>query len=700
MKLTGNLRITRRSFLNGISGMAAAVVGGSQDAAAIALSSHDLRVDFYPNLPIVEKYLHKPTGMEFEGGKTAGTLALNGDSIPWSKWQIAIDRGLLPGKVRYGLKLDPPGIEIRFDYRLQEYVLDLEVTIVSDPHHWLSTIEWRELPILACTDQGITIWRQEWKERSWAAKIGRGLWFSELTEKRISELALDSEPLPTTYCCFYHPENVCAAVVSNYPYLPIRNQILKSGDTAKSYALGLNTYQCRARGRTMEPLRAKIAFLPDLNGDGQVDGSDFQLWLNRQLGEPLPTHKNAIWYKIFCAEVNKPPNSTFAQAGEIIERVHRYTDGLPQIIYLVGWQYQGHDTGYPSLDRINPELGSRDDLERLHRTAKQNWNAVVSYHINVDDAYKDHPGWDPSIIARQADGALERWETFNGDMSYHISHTKDVESGKVFARLAAMMREAPLEQAIHLDAFRDTNWSWEPDGFIGTIEELECGVKPIIQYFKSRGIDVTIESVDSSPTQWCGIVSGVYHLADPPEMVQLCHGKMLGGGRNGERGLWNWGLGSSLSDDVLYSVDGVDYVRRGAWDQLLDDIYLGTLLYHFYLEREMTAMRVDNKTARLRFADGVEAVVSRDGSELLVTGGEVVIAHNFDRFVPRGESIYAYSRDGCSGMWTLPVAFRNGELEVLTLGDSEGVSTHHRVSTDRIYLELRPRTPVKITLRA
>jgi hypothetical protein len=665
-------------------------------AAAPCLSNEDLSVDFFPDVPVVQTYLHKPTGMKFGGGNQAGTLALNGNSTPWSKWQIAVDTGLLPNAVRYHLKLDAPRVEMRFDYRLQKYVLELDVEVLSDPSRWLRTIEWQDLPVLTCQAPDITIWREEWKERSWEEKIARGLWWSELVEKAASQFGLDAEPLSTMYCCFYRPDKLCAAVATNYPYMPIRNQIAKDRDGTKSYLLGLNTYQYRVRDRTMAPLRAKIAFLPDLNGDGRADASDFQLWVNRQLGKPLPTHRNVIWYKIFCAEVNKPPHSTFAQAGEIIERVHRYTDGLPQIVYLVGWQYQGHDTGYPSLDKVNSALGSGDDLARLHRMAKERWNTVVSYHINLDDDYIDHPGWDPSIIARQPDGALERWEVFNGNQSYHISHTKDVESRKVFARLAAMMQIVPLEKAIHLDAFRNMNWSWEPDGFIGAIEEFECGVKPIVQFFKSRGIDVTIESTDFGPTEWCGTVSGVWHLADADEMVQLRHGKMLGGGRNGDRGLWNYAFGSAISDDVLYSVDGVDYITRGTWDLLLDDIYLGVLLYHFYLEREMTALHLDKQGARLQFSDGVTTVASRDGKEMRVTQGDVVIALNYDRFIPRDEFIYAYSRDGSDRTWMLPKSFRNRELEIRTLGDS-AAAVIRQSATDHLHLELAPRTPVKIS---
>lgn len=257
-------RLTRRSFLNGISALTAGAVCDLQTIAAAAplLSSDHLRVDFYPDFPIVQSYLHKPTGLKFGGGNRAGTLALNNDSIPWSKWQIAVDTALLPEEVRYNLKLDAPQVEIRIDYRLEGYVLEMEVQVLGDPREWLRTIEWQDLPVLTCTDQGITIWRQEWKEKSWDAKIGRGLWFSHLTEKPVSQFGLDSEPLATTYSCFYRPDKVCAAVATNYPYLPIRNQITENSDATKSYSLGLNTYQYRVRGEPWSRSGRRLRFCP------------------------------------------------------------------------------------------------------------------------------------------------------------------------------------------------------------------------------------------------------------------------------------------------------------------------------------------------------------------------------------------------------------------------------------------------------
>jgi len=683
-----------------IGGLAAGALWTARPASPVSLSNEFLSVEFLPGLPIVGSYVHQPSGSRFAGGLADGALVLNGAPVPWRDWTVKMAPAADKSRVRYELRLKNRDVTVRFDYLLESYILTLEVSVLRDPRQWLRTMEWERLPLVTSTDQDTTVWRQAWTERGWEEKIGRGLWRMRITETAMRTSGTDAAPQPTVYCCAYHPDKVCVTVVTNCPYLPIRDQVSRGPNGESRYAISLNRYQPLVRGRRMKPLQAKIAFLPDLNQDGRIDASDFQLWVNRRLPQPAATHRRAIWYKVFCASPGKPPDTTFAQAGEIIERIHRFTDGLPQIVYLVGWQYEGHDTGYPSLDKINRALGSREDLLRLHDLAKERLNAVVSYHINLDDAYQEHPGWDPSIITRQPDGELGRWEVFNGKMSYHISHTKDVESGKVFGRLMAMMKEVPVDTAIHLDAFRNMNFSWEADGVIGAIEELECGIQPIMEFFRSRGIDVTTESIDSDAAEWCGVVSGVWHLADPLAMLQLRHGKMLGGGRIERRGMSRWGLGTSLNGDVRYSVDGVDYIRRGDWDRLLDDIYLGTLLYHFYLEREMTVFRMDDKEVHLRFADGVTTVASRDNTSLEVTHGDLVIAHDYDRFIPRGEAIYAYSRDGCQRRWLLPAAFRHKTLNVRTLG-AEGDAAISRVeASDGVDLDLKPRTPVKLTVRS
>ena len=50
-------------------------------------------------------------------------------------------------------------------------------------------------------------------------------------------------------------------------------------------------------------------------------------------------------------------STTYDQAAEIIRAINNVSDDLPQLVYLVGWQFQGHDDKYPSLNVVNPRPG-------------------------------------------------------------------------------------------------------------------------------------------------------------------------------------------------------------------------------------------------------------------------------------------------------------------------------------------------------
>ncbi len=38
---------------------------------------------------------------------------------------------------------------------------------------------------------------------------------------------------------------------------------------------------------------------------------------------------------------------TFSDALDVLRRIDHITLGIPKIVYLVGWQYNGHDSKYP-----------------------------------------------------------------------------------------------------------------------------------------------------------------------------------------------------------------------------------------------------------------------------------------------------------------------------------------------------------------
>ena len=56
--------------------------------------------------------------------------------------------------------------------------------------------------------------------------------------------------------------------------------------------------------------------------------------------------------------------ATFNKSLEGVAWLSKWSDNTSVSVHLVGWQGSGHDTLYPSLDRINPNVGTRADLER------------------------------------------------------------------------------------------------------------------------------------------------------------------------------------------------------------------------------------------------------------------------------------------------------------------------------------------------
>jgi len=132
--------------------------------------------------------------------------------------------------------------------------------------------------------------------------------------------------------------------------------------------------------------------------------------------------------------------------------------------------------------------------------------------------------------------------------------------------------------------------------------------------------------------------------------------------------------------------------------KMVDWIYRGTLLYQFYLEREMVAWDPVGGGVRMRFADGAVAEVCVETPESLrVTWDDLQIASGDDRFIPRGDAVYAYSRTGSERNWDLPRTLRGRKLDVLILSrDGRGTSAAHELRGDRIRLRLEPGVPVKI----
>ena len=259
--------------------------------------------------------------------------------------------------------------------------------------------------------------------------------------------------------------------------------------------------------------------------DWTITGKPERPWL-------LPYHQCLVWKIMNCYKDEdgglKEVLFTFEQTLEVIERFNNMSLGMPQVVYLTGWQFNGHDSKYPSLDEANVHLKRKQDdtaeesLRWLIREAREKFNCRVSLHINMMDAYKDSPLWDEyvekDIVAKDVDGNLIEGGVWGGVVSYPMSYTQEWKHGlaqKRIDNLIKMIPEIVDAQTIHIDAFLGARKAGQKEPispYLGFTKEEEASTqRKIYRYFRDKGIDVTSEwafglrndrSVGLQPWSW------------------------------------------------------------------------------------------------------------------------------------------------------------------------------------------------------
>jgi hypothetical protein len=255
--------------------------------------------------------------------------------------------------------------------------------------------------------------------------------------------------------------------------------------------------------------------------DYQPSG-DYYDW--RKTGQPerpwFHKYDQSLVMKIFLAERtdggrNCKVHLTFEQALQVIERLDRITCGAPKIVYLVGWQYNGHDSKYPAWGEVNYHLKRQDDATALDSlkwlmNEGHKHHTTVSLHINALDAYEDSPLWqeylEKDIIAKDKSGKPLKGIVWEGLQSYPLSYAREWETGCAKQRIDGLLKMLPeLKEAhtIHIDAFH-TYPPLPPESrvegfkgispYLGYGPERECAAqRKTFRYFRDWGLDVTSE---------------------------------------------------------------------------------------------------------------------------------------------------------------------------------------------------------------
>ncbi|ULQ53406.1 endo-alpha-N-acetylgalactosaminidase family protein [Flavihumibacter fluvii] len=288
---------------------------------------------------------------------------------------------------------------------------------------------------------------------------------------------------------------------------------------------------------------------------------------------------------------------TFEQTLNYIRAMDNLTLGVPKIIYLVGWQYNGHDDKYPAFFEVNEALKRKEDktaresLLWLMREAKK-YHTTISLHINITDAYDNSPLWDEyvknDLLAKNEDGTLMQTGVWNNHPSYHILAKREWETGIFQKRLDKLLELLPpLQEAgtIHIDA-------WIARGSKGhhiSQEEEISYMWKIGEYFMSKGIDVSTERTDLSRYLY-GLCPHFYHYNGHTQDDYLAYPASFNTGSNfnpdlnGDKNL-KFLFGTSMHGETVFPRNPTNKTKitEENWTSYFADEFYENSMQYFFL---------------------------------------------------------------------------------------------------------------------
>lgn len=420
-----------------------------------------------------------------------------------------------------------------------------------------------------------------------------------------------------------------------------------------------------------------------------------------EYGKSIPRQVNAMYagaviYKIMLDEPNAPTWTTLDDALDIIKHINRLTGGARQIVYLVGWQHNGHDTGYPDTAVFNERVGSVERFKKLIQEAKQ-LNAIVSVHDNYHDAYAKSPSWDDNIIARNSDGELAKGGIWNGGQAFIISPTAYLQKAQERARKTISM--LGIEKTIHLDVLTDDpdRIDYNPASPAGRQKNVSAKLA-LISTFNQQGVDVTSEILTSP---FVGRMSHfwlvenrpfTYYSAEEsiPLVPMIFHGKVTAGGGNHS--------GEDMLNLLLHGwTFSADFSSTTKDQEILDDYYLVTLPWSSLATLEISGYDKNGSVERVNYAKGTYVEIDRSKGSYTVVKDGVTIAANYSTNVtmPDG-TIMFYSRDGGKFKIDVPASWTDRtKLKVLQLVQSD--TSNYSFVNGKLTVNAAPRVPFKIS---
>lgn len=380
---------------------------------------------------------------------------------------------------------------------------------------------------------------------------------------------------------------------------------------------------------------------------------------------------------------------TFASTLEKIKIIDNLTAGAPKIIYLVGWQYLGHDNKYPAFFEVNEhakraeDKTARDSLLWLIEEAKK-YHTIVSLHINFSDAYPDSPLWqtyiDNNLILLNSRGKPKVTGTWNGNTAYQVRFEAEYKSGFFQKRVDQLLELLPLEamHTVHVDAF------FVRKGKDTTIVREKIYRKKMIEYLAEKGIDVTSEFIyrewkcgyrsHQGKSDMIGYIPAIWNLVmTQKDYLKYPPNVLAGGSLN-----MNLQIDKALQYLFYGNMQGEDVFPKPAFETEFLEKFATTSLCYFYLNHykceKITGIR-SGRTAH--FSENVTTKIASK----MISSGNYIVKREETLCLPmhwRENEYFAYSNVPCK----MAFPFKSKQIALYAVSLDGEVFVEEKTVTD------------------
>ena len=373
----------------------------------------------------------------------------------------------------------------------------------------------------------------------------------------------------------------------------------------------------------------------------------------------------------------------FADVMDNVRKIDALTRGIDKVVYVVGWQYTGHDDGYPAFFSFNEalkrdsETSAHESFLAVQKEAGQKYNTSLSVHVNLTDAYYDSPLWDTyvknDLLSKKADGSYYKWGMIRGLPNNKVCLTDEWNKGYTAWRIDKLTELCDLKYAktVHVDA-----WQPHANDIKGiTRQDEEKVMRKIYRYWRDLGVDLTAEFykghtrsdrfIGLQPAAWWNELSPKERLELGPELA--CSGEA--GTCEGAYDYNEWGfLFGETQHAETYVGKKTNFVK-------FKHEFCTMTLQYIYLNAHK-ALSFDSQTKTVTYSNGLvtdwtNKTVAKNG-RLLREGNDVFFPA---LWIDEHREIIAYSENGYeSRTWTLPEDWADVTSVLVADVSTEGLS--------------------------